>query len=199
MATVRFQIRVFDARGGFAVQQWDVQVAGVNSPPVILPIANLSLTEGDLLELPVGAVMALVGAPMVAGVAFAAGNKHQAEAVEHAKEAVAHGKQGHADALVKHAEAALKHAEGAAAETKNPHVTEAIKGLKDGIEHGKAGHAEPREHGTDHQHAGGPRRHRRSVQFDQARRKRRRPAGQWGRPIAGRPRRRAAPAARGRP
>ena len=48
-----------------------------------------------------GVMMALVGAPMVAGVAFAAGNKHQAEAVEHAKEAVAHGKQGHADALVK--------------------------------------------------------------------------------------------------
>ena len=80
-----------------------------------------------------GVMMALVGAPMVAGVAFAAGNKHQAEAVEHAKEAVAHGK---------HAEAALKHAEGAVAETKNPHVTEAIKGLKDGIEHGKAGHAD---------------------------------------------------------
>ena len=35
-----------------------------------------------------GVMMALVGAPMVAGVAFAAGNKHQAEAVEHAKEAV---------------------------------------------------------------------------------------------------------------
>ena len=54
-ATVRFQVRVFDARGGFAVQQWDVQVSGVNSPPVILPIANVTLTEGDLLELPVGA------------------------------------------------------------------------------------------------------------------------------------------------
>ena len=47
-----------------------------------------------------GVMMALVGAPMVSSVAFAAGNKHQAEAVEHAKEAVAHGKQGHADALV---------------------------------------------------------------------------------------------------
>src|SRR5690606_21538479 len=72
-----------------------------------------------------GIMMALVGAPMVSSVAFAAGNKHQAKAVEHAKEAVAHGKQGHADALVKHAEAALKHAEGAMAETKNPHVGEA--------------------------------------------------------------------------
>ena len=64
-----------------------------------------------------GVMMALVGAPMVSGVAFAAANKHQAEAVEHAKEAVAHGKQGHADALVKHAETALKHAEGAMTET----------------------------------------------------------------------------------
>ena len=31
-------------------------------------------------------MMALVGAPMVSSVAFAAGNKHQAETVEHAKE-----------------------------------------------------------------------------------------------------------------
>ena len=62
-----------------------------------------------------GAMLALVLAPVVGGVAFAKGNKHQAEAVEHAKEAADHGKQGHADALVKHAEGALKHAEAAMA------------------------------------------------------------------------------------
>ena len=56
-------------------------------------------------------------------VAFAAGNKHQAEASSMPRKRSRIGKQGHADALVKHAEATLKHAEGAMAETKNPHVT----------------------------------------------------------------------------
>ena len=100
-----------------------------------------------------GFILAFVLAPVMGSVAVAAGNKHQAEAVEHAKEAVAHGKQGHADALVKHAEGALKHAEAAMAETKNPHVGEGIKGLKDGIEHGKAGHADVATKAVEERHS----------------------------------------------
>lgn len=49
----------------------------------------------------VAAVAALVGVPLVGGLALA-DNKHVSEAIEHAKEAVDHGKQGHADVVAKH-------------------------------------------------------------------------------------------------
>jgi anti-sigma28 factor (negative regulator of flagellin synthesis) len=85
------------------------------------------------------AVGALVGMPMLNGVALA-GNKHVDEAVEHARGAASHGKEGHADACVQHAEEALKHAQ--AAGVKNPHLDEGVKHLKEAIQHGKAGHAD---------------------------------------------------------
>jgi hypothetical protein len=85
------------------------------------------------------AVGALVGMPMLSGVALA-GNKHVDEAVEHARGAASHGKEGHADACVQHAEEALKHAQ--AAGVKNPHLDEGVKHLKESVQHGKAGHAD---------------------------------------------------------
>lgn len=85
------------------------------------------------------AVGALVGMPMLNGVALA-GNKHLDEAVEHARGAASHGKEGHADACVQHAEEALKHAQGAG--VKNPHLDEGVKHLKEAVQHGKAGHAD---------------------------------------------------------
>ena len=60
----------------------------------------------------VTAVSALVGVPVVTGLALAA-DKHKTEALEHAKEAVAQGKGKHADALKQHAQEALKHAKEA--------------------------------------------------------------------------------------
>jgi hypothetical protein len=85
------------------------------------------------------AVVALVGLPLLGGLALA-DNKHVSEAIAQAKEAVDHGKQGHADAVAKYAEGALKHAE--AAGVKNPHLDEGIKELKAAVEHGRAGHAD---------------------------------------------------------
>jgi hypothetical protein len=85
------------------------------------------------------AVVALVGMPMLSGVALA-GDKHMVEAVEHARGAASHGKEGHADVCVQHAEEALKHA--TAAGLKNPHLLEGIKHLTEAVKHGKAGHAD---------------------------------------------------------
>jgi len=85
------------------------------------------------------AIGALVGMPMLSGVALA-GDKHVAEAVEHAKGAASHGKEGHADACVEHTSEALKHAQ--AAGMKNPHLAEGIKYLTEAVKHGKAGHAD---------------------------------------------------------
>ena len=78
--------------------------------------------------LAVAAVAALVGFPLLSGLALAA-DKHVGEALAHAKEAVAHGKQGHADALVQHCEEGLKHA--MAGDMKNPHLAEGITHLKE--------------------------------------------------------------------
>ncbi len=87
----------------------------------------------------IAAVGALVGIPMLNGMALA-GNKHIDEAVEHARGAASHGKEGHADACVQHAEEAFKHAQGAG--VKNPHLDEGVKHLKEAVQHGKAGHAD---------------------------------------------------------
>ncbi|HDR14303.1 MAG TPA: hypothetical protein ENN79_02220, partial [Desulfobacteraceae bacterium] len=54
-AATKFRVRVFDERGGSAAQAWVVSVAGVDAPPVMLPIPDQYLVEGDLLEIPVGA------------------------------------------------------------------------------------------------------------------------------------------------
>ena len=56
----------------------------------------------------VAAVAALVGFPLLSGLALA-GNKHVDEALAHAKEAVSHGKAGHADVATQHAEGAVTH------------------------------------------------------------------------------------------
>ncbi len=96
-------------------------------------------TKMHRITLVIAAVGALVGIPMLNGMALA-GNKHIDEAVEHARGAASHGKEGHADACVQHAEEAFKHAQGAG--VKNPHLDEGVKHLKEAVQHGKAGHAD---------------------------------------------------------
>jgi len=55
-ATVDFEIRVYDERAGFAVQKWQVDVAGVNTPPVLFPIGDQTTEEGSWLMVPVAAI-----------------------------------------------------------------------------------------------------------------------------------------------
>ncbi|MEX2552838.1 MAG: CARDB domain-containing protein, partial [Actinomycetota bacterium] len=50
-----FALRTYDPRGGYAEQTWVVSVGGVNQPPVLLPIANFVIAEGERLEVPVSA------------------------------------------------------------------------------------------------------------------------------------------------
>ena len=55
-AQVDFELRAYDVRGGFTRQTWTVQTAAVNAPPLLLPIADQVISEGDLLEISFGAV-----------------------------------------------------------------------------------------------------------------------------------------------
>jgi hypothetical protein len=48
-----FDLRVYDARGGYARQQWTVSVADANSPPTVMPIPDQTVREGQWLEVPV--------------------------------------------------------------------------------------------------------------------------------------------------
>ncbi|HOK77368.1 MAG TPA: putative Ig domain-containing protein, partial [Verrucomicrobiota bacterium] len=54
-AAVPFEVRAYDTSGGYARHQWSVAVSGVNTPPVIAPIPDQTLAEGDRLELRLGA------------------------------------------------------------------------------------------------------------------------------------------------
>jgi hypothetical protein len=85
----------------------------------------------------IAAVGALVGMPMLNGMALAG---HVRDAENHARAAVSHGKEGHADVCAEHADAALKSARGA--KVKSPHLDEGIKHLMEAVKHGKAGHAD---------------------------------------------------------
>ncbi|MCA9191785.1 MAG: hypothetical protein KDB03_08485 [Planctomycetales bacterium] len=53
--TVDFELRAYDARGAYKRQNWTVNVSGANHAPIISPIADQLLTEGELLEVPVSA------------------------------------------------------------------------------------------------------------------------------------------------
>ncbi|MHC1770058.1 MAG: CARDB domain-containing protein [Verrucomicrobiia bacterium] len=50
-AKVSFELRAYDARGGYAAQSWEVGVAGTNTPPVLAPVDNQILQEGELFAL----------------------------------------------------------------------------------------------------------------------------------------------------
>jgi hypothetical protein len=50
-----FELRAYDARGAYTRQLWMVDVADVNTPPVLAPIADQTIREGDLLEIQAGA------------------------------------------------------------------------------------------------------------------------------------------------
>ncbi|MEZ6135593.1 MAG: CARDB domain-containing protein [Pirellulaceae bacterium] len=52
---VEFELRAYDARGAYKRQTWTVDVSGANRAPIISPIGDQLLTEGDLLEVPVSA------------------------------------------------------------------------------------------------------------------------------------------------
>ncbi|MCA9170534.1 MAG: tandem-95 repeat protein, partial [Planctomycetales bacterium] len=59
-----FDVRVFDSRGAYARQRWQVEVGLTNEAPSIVPIADQTITEGDFWELPIRAVDA-DGDPLV--------------------------------------------------------------------------------------------------------------------------------------
>jgi len=50
-----FELRAYDARGGYTRQLWQVQVEGGNVPPQLLAIADQRIEEGQTLTVPVGA------------------------------------------------------------------------------------------------------------------------------------------------
>jgi len=54
-ARAAFELRAYDARGGYTAQAWTVNVTGANAVPVLFPIANQQIAEGEWLELPVAA------------------------------------------------------------------------------------------------------------------------------------------------
>lgn len=53
LAAARFRVRAYDPLGAFGEQAWTVAVAGVNTPPVVFPVPDQALREGQTLELPV--------------------------------------------------------------------------------------------------------------------------------------------------
>ncbi|TVR47529.1 MAG: tandem-95 repeat protein, partial [Puniceicoccaceae bacterium] len=53
---VSFDLRVLSSSGAYTRQTWSVNVSGVNRPPVIAPVANQTLTEGETLVLTFTAV-----------------------------------------------------------------------------------------------------------------------------------------------
>jgi sugar lactone lactonase YvrE len=66
-ASVHFDLRVYDARGGFAEQAWDVAIAAAHVPPVLLPVSTQTVTVGQPLVVQLGAT-AQSGQALVFGV-----------------------------------------------------------------------------------------------------------------------------------
>ena len=54
-STVSFELRAYDPTGGFYSQTWTVAVIGTSPPPVISPIADQTIAEGQLLQIPIAA------------------------------------------------------------------------------------------------------------------------------------------------
>jgi len=52
-ATVLFEVRAYDIRGGYDSQQWHVTVINVNTPPSIQPIDDVQSAEGDIVTVAV--------------------------------------------------------------------------------------------------------------------------------------------------
>ncbi len=50
---VDFELRAYDSRGAYRRQTWKVNVQNANRPPVISPIDDQIIREGELLEIPV--------------------------------------------------------------------------------------------------------------------------------------------------
>ncbi|MCC7205279.1 MAG: tandem-95 repeat protein, partial [Phycisphaeraceae bacterium] len=48
------EVRVYDSAGAYTPQRWIVDVSGANDAPVLVPIADRTLAEGQLLEIPIG-------------------------------------------------------------------------------------------------------------------------------------------------
>ena len=63
-STVTFELRAYDPTGGYYQQTWTVSVNGVSPPPVIAPIADQTITEGQLLQIPI-ATASPSGNPLV--------------------------------------------------------------------------------------------------------------------------------------
>jgi YD repeat-containing protein len=59
-----FELRAYDLRGGYSRQTWTVNVTNSNAPPVVLPITNRTIAEGERIEIPFGAFDA-EGDPLV--------------------------------------------------------------------------------------------------------------------------------------
>ncbi|MCC6235200.1 MAG: putative Ig domain-containing protein, partial [Verrucomicrobiales bacterium] len=53
---VPFELRAYDTRGGYTAQTWTVAVANANTPPVLFPIANQTVREGEAFNLALSAV-----------------------------------------------------------------------------------------------------------------------------------------------
>ena len=53
--TTQFELRAYDSRGAYRRQTWKVDVTGANRAPIVAPIADQQIQEGDMLELPVSA------------------------------------------------------------------------------------------------------------------------------------------------
>ena len=54
-STASFELRAYDPTGGFHSQTWTVAVIGTSPPPVISPIADQTIAEGQLLQIPIAA------------------------------------------------------------------------------------------------------------------------------------------------
>src|SRR5262249_10287359 len=48
-------LRAYDDRGGYTAQLWTVNVAQANRPPVLAPVPDRTVREGDLVEVPFAA------------------------------------------------------------------------------------------------------------------------------------------------
>ncbi|HUB24490.1 MAG TPA: CARDB domain-containing protein, partial [Tepidisphaeraceae bacterium] len=53
--SVSFLVRAYDFTGGFTSQSWTVNVSGVSTAPIISPIANQTIPEGSLIQVPIAA------------------------------------------------------------------------------------------------------------------------------------------------
>ncbi len=63
-ATVGFALRAYDPTGGYSQQTWSVTVSGVSPPPVLSPIPDQTIAEGQLLDIPI-ATASPSGKPLV--------------------------------------------------------------------------------------------------------------------------------------